>query len=200
MRRRPRPARAMATPMIPEASVTVPPPVGGSSNGVAVVGGVGGAAGGVTCTDAAVRSSASAGKVVTWARGPLPKPVAVSVVSAVGWVVTTQVQCSPTSSTWLPLVSPVKPAVVTSTDMKLVAPPSTDRSTCTDDSAAGKNRGGVSLVSVIVQATDWPAWRVGGLAVTVMAVDGARKNVGASAVASTVPSSFCGGGPLATPS
>src|SRR5689334_3946239 len=143
-RMRPRPARATARPITPEASSSVPLPVGGNRSGVDVVGGagggvVGGAGGGLTWTGAAARSSASAGNVTTWARGPLPKPVAVTVVSAVGLVLTTHVHFSPTSRVWLPLVSPVKPGVVTSTETKVVAPPSVDRSTWTAVSGAGKN-------------------------------------------------------------
>jgi hypothetical protein len=63
-----------------------------------------------TTTDAAARSSGSPGNVNTRPRGPLPKPVAVIVMSWVGFVVTVQDHASSMSSSPSPL-SPVIPAV-----------------------------------------------------------------------------------------
>src|SRR4051794_11440770 len=155
---RARPTRAARMPAMPEASTREPEPVGGNSSGVDVGGGVGaalggGGGGGDTGTGAAARPSWSAGNVAGGARGPGPKPVAVSVVLVVGLVLTTHFHVSPASRSWLPFVSPVNVGLLASTLTKVVAPPSVERSTCTADSAAGKNFGGVSLVSAIVHAT-----------------------------------------------
>src|SRR5262245_5303664 len=138
--------------------------------------------------------------MIGWARGPSPKPVAVRVVSAVGLVVTSHCHVSPTSSSWLALVSPLKFGLALVSDRNVVTPLSGDRSTGTEDRAAGKNLGGVSLPSATVHVIGAPATMLVGFGVTLILVEGARRNVGASAVACTVPSSFCGGGPLGMPS